>query len=295
MKRGSITFALFGNSFQEKKSAYIDLLLAILKAKGARILISQDYYQYLSKNIGIQHPIDGTFESNQFEADIVLSIGGDGTFLHAASSVGSKGVPILGINTGRLGFLAETSPKEMEETIDDIFNKNYTIEERSLLQVECPDQPLKGYPYGLNEVSVLKRDSSSMIAIHTTVNNTYLSTYQADGLIIATPTGSTAYSLSVGGPIIMPQTNTIAITPVAPHSLNMRPIVLNDDCEITLDIESRSHNFLVSIDGRSETCKQGSRLVIHKAPYTIKLVKRDGQHFFHTLRNKMMWGIDGRE
>lgn len=295
MEKKNITFALFGNSFQEKKSAYIDLLLSILKAKGARILISNNYFKYLNANIGVQHSIDGTFEGNQFEADFVLSIGGDGTFLHAASSVGAKGYPILGINTGRLGFLAETSPEEVEKAIDDLFKGNYTIEERSLLQVESPDQPLKGYPYGLNEVSVLKRDSSSMIAIHTTVNGTYLSTYQADGLIIATPTGSTAYSLSVGGPIITPQTNTIAITPVAPHSLNMRPVVLKDDCEIILDIESRSHNFLVSVDGRSETCKQGSRLIIHKAPYTIKLVKRVGQDFFHTLRDKMMWGIDGRK
>jgi NAD+ kinase len=153
---------------------------------------------------------------------------------------------------------------------------------------------LKGYPFGLNEIAVLKRDSSSMITIHTSINGAYLTTYQADGLVIATPTGSTAYSLSIGGPVIVPHSNTIAITPVAPHSLNVRPIVINDDWEITLDVESRSHNFLVAIDGRSETCREGSRLTIRKADYNIKVVKRPNHIFFHTLRDKMMWGADGR-
>ena len=133
-----------------------------------------------------------------------------------------------------------------------------------------------------------------MITIHTSINGAYLTTYQADGLVIATPTGSTAYSLSIGGPVIVPHSNTIAITPVAPHSLNVRPIVINDDWEITLDVESRSHNFLVAIDGRSETCKEGTRLTIRKADYNIKVVKRPNHIFFHTLRNKMMWGVDGR-
>ncbi|MGL4852099.1 MAG: NAD kinase, partial [Phocaeicola sp.] len=142
--------------------------------------------------------------------------------------------------------------------------------------------------------AILKRDSSSMIAIHTAINGEYLHTYQADGLLFATPTGSTAYSLSVGGPIMVPQSKTISITPVAPHSLNVRPIVINDEWKITLDVESRSHNFLIAIDGRSETCRQGSKLTIRKAGYTVKVVQRCNHSFFQTLRDKMMWGVDGR-
>ena len=236
----------------------------------------------------------GVFEGNEFDVDMVLSMGGDGTFLKAASYVGNKNTPILGINTGRLGFLADVSPEEMEETFKDIYKGNYKLEDRSILQVFSEGQPLKGYPCGLNEIAILKRDSSSMITIHTSINGAYLTTYQADGLVISTPTGSTAYSLSIGGPIIVPHSKTIAITPVAPHSLNVRPIVINDDWEITLDVESRSHNFLVAIDGRSETCREGTRLTIRKADYKIKVVKRPNHVFFHTLRNKMMWGADGR-
>ena len=162
-------------------------------------------------------------------ADMVISIGGDGTFLKAASRVGKKNIPILGINTGRLGFLADISPEEMEETFDEIYNNHYKVEERSVLQLRCDDERLMQSPYALNEIAVLKRDSSSMISIHAAINGAPLTTYQADGLVVSTPTGSTAYSLSVGGPVIVPHSKTIAITPVAPHSLNVRPIVICDD------------------------------------------------------------------
>lgn len=234
------------------------------------------------------------FQGNNFNADMAISIGGDGTFLKAASIVGKKEIPILGINTGRLGFLADITPEEMEEAFDEIYHGQYQAEARRVLQVESNKQPLKGYPYGLNEIAVLKRDSSSMISIQAYINGNPLNRYQADGLIISTPTGSTGYSLSVGGPILVPQSGTIAITAVAPHSLNARPIVIRDDWEITLDVESRSHNFLVAIDGRSETCKEGTRLTIRKANYTVKIVKRCGHTFFNTLRDKIMWGADSR-
>ena len=287
-------FALFGNIYQAKKSAHVLRLLSILAKHQAEVYIHKDFYLYLTKDQKMDIQVAGVFEGDDFEADMVLSMGGDGTFLKAASYVGKKNIPILGINTGRLGFLADISPEEMEETFEDIYRKNYKVEDRSVLQVFSESQFLKGYPCGLNEIAILKRDSSSMITIHTSINGAYLTTYQADGLVIATPTGSTAYSLSIGGPIIVPHSKTIAITPVAPHSLNVRPIVINDDCEITLDVESRSHNFLVAIDGRSETCREGTRLTIRKADYHIKIVKRPNHVFFHTLRNKMMWGADGR-
>lgn len=287
-------FAIFGNTYQAKKSAHVQRLLSILQKHGAEICISREFHDFLTTDQHFDLSGTSTFEENDFEADMVLSVGGDGTFLKAASRVGNRSIPILGINTGRLGFLADVSPEDMEETFEEIYNGNYKIENRSVLQIECEGQALEGYPYALNEIAILKRDSSSMIAIHAAINGAPLTTYQADGLVISTPTGSTAYSLSVGGPIIVPHSNTIAITPVAPHSLNVRPIVINDDWVITLDVESRSHNFLIAIDGRSESCREGSSLTIRKAPYPIKVVKRTNHIFFHTLRDKMMWGADGR-
>ena len=287
-------FALFGNIYQAKKSAHVLHLLSVLERHQAEVYIHKEFYEFLTNDQKMDIRTAGIFERNNFEADMVLSMGGDGTFLKAASYVGNKHIPILGINTGRLGFLADVSPEEIDETFEDIYKGNYKIEDRSVLQAITQGQPLEGYPFGLNEIAVLKRDSSSMITIHTSINGAYLTTYQADGLVISTPTGSTAYSLSIGGPIIVPHSNTIAITPVAPHSLNVRPIVINDDWEITLDVESRSHNFLVAIDGRSETCSEGTRLTIRKADYKIKVVKRPNHVFFHTLRDKMMWGADGR-
>jgi Predicted sugar kinase len=287
-------FAIFGNCFQAKKSLHAENLFAILKQHGAEIYVDWEFYEFLTKDLNFTPKVSGLIGDNDFEADMVISIGGDGTFLKAASRVGRKNIPILGINTGRLGFLADVSPEEINDTFNEIHNGRFKVEDRSILQLESDLEELKGYPFALNEIAILKRDSSSMIAIHTTINGAYLTTYQADGLVISTPTGSTAYSLSIGGPIIVPHSNTIAIAPVAPHSLNVRPIVIRDDWEITLDVESRSHNFLIAIDGRSESCSEGSRLTIRKADYTIKVVKRYNHIFFDTLRTKMMWGIDNR-
>ena len=287
-------FAIFGNTYQAHKSFHAENLFRLLKRHHAQLTIQRDFHQFLTEELHLSLPAAELFDGNDFDADMAISIGGDGTFLKAASRVGKKGIPILGINTGRLGFLADISPEEMEETFDEIYNNHYKIEERSVLQLRCNDDKLMKDPYALNEIAVLKRDSSSMISIHTAINGAPLTTYQADGLVIATPTGSTAYSLSVGGPVIVPHSKTIAITPVAPHSLNVRPIVICDDWEITLDVESRSHNFLVAIDGRSETCRETTRLSISRADYTIKVVKRFNHIFFDTLRNKMMWGADVR-
>lgn len=287
-------FAIFGNCFQARKSAHAETLITILNQYGAEIYICLDFYEFLTNDLHYTPQVSGLIIDNNFNADMVISIGGDGTFLKAASSVGSKNIPILGINTGRLGFLADISPDEMNDTIDEIHNGLYNIEERSILGVKNSLKEISGYPYALNEIAILKRDSSSMISIHTSINGSHLATYQADGLVIATPTGSTAYSLSVGGPIVSPKTETLLITPVAPHSLNIRPIVIKDDREITLEVESRSHNYLIAMDGRSESCSEGGILTIKKADYTIKVVKRCSHKFFETLRAKMMWGVDSR-
>ena len=287
-------FALFGNTYQAKKSFHAEQLFRLLKRHDAQLCTNREFYQFLTNDLRLHLPQVELFDGDDFHADMVISLGGDGTFLKAASHVGRKGIPILGINTGRLGFLADISPEEMEETFDEIHAHRYRTEERTLLQLKCDDPRLTRSPYALNEIAVLKRDSSSMISIRATVGGMLLTTYQADGLIVATPTGSTAYSLSVGGPIIAPDSQTIALTPVAPHSLNMRPIVICDNREITLEVESRSHNFLVAIDARSESCRERARLTISKADYTIRVVKRFNHRFFDTLRNKMMWGADVR-
>lgn len=290
----NMRFALFGNTYQEHKSAHVAHLLDILREKGAEICISSEFYDFLRHHTYADLKGLDLFEGNSFTADMALSIGGDGTFLKAASRVGKKEIPILGINTGRLGFLADISPDQMEETFDEIYNGTYRIEPRRVLKLTCNGHVLKGYPYGLNEIAVLKRDSSSMITIRAAINGESLNVYQADGLVISTPTGSTGYSLSVGGPILVPQSGTISLTAVAPHSLNVRPIVIRDDWEITLDVESRSHNFLIAIDGRSETCREGIQLTIRRANYQVHIVKRCRHSFFNTLREKMMWGMDNR-
>lgn len=297
IKKGFIMrFAIFGNVHQTKRPIiYAETLLRLLEERDAEVCICKEFYEFLTSNLHLQLSSSiELFEGNDFTADMAISMGGDGTFLKASNRVGQKNIPILGINTGRLGFLADISPEEMEETLDEIYNNHYKIEEHSVLQLKCEDPHLMQSPYALNDIAILKRDSSSMISIHTFINGSLLTTYQADGLIISTPTGSTAYSLSVGGPIIVPNSKTIAITPVAPHSLNVRPIVICDDWEVTLEVESRSHNFLVAIDGSSESCKETTRLSISRADYTVKVIKRFNHTFFDTLRNKMMWGADIR-
>lgn len=287
-------FAIFGNIYQAKKSAYADTLFRVLKKHHAEISICSDFYKFLINDLNMGIEADSLFCDGNFSADMVISIGGDGTFLKAASRVGDKNIPIIGINVGRLGFLADISPAEIEDTFEEIFNSKYNIEERSVLQLTCKEGRNEECTYALNEIAILKRDSSSMISISTTINDHLLTTYQADGLIISTPTGSTAYSLSVGGPIVVPQSKTISITPVAPHSLNIRPLVICDDWEIGLRVESRSHNFLVSTDGRSQSYKETTELTIKKAPYSIKVVKRCAHSFFDTIRTKLMWGADTR-
>ena len=208
--------------------------------------------------------------------------------------MGAKLTPIIGINMGRLGFLADVLPAEAVDALQAIYADKYSIEDHTTIMVETDGEPFLGNPHALNDIAVLKRDNASMISIRTSVNGEFLVTYQADGLIVATPTGSTAYSLSNGGPIIVPQTGSICLTPVAPHSLNIRPIVLNDDSVVTLNVESRSHNFLIAVDGRSQKLTESTTLTIRNAPFAIRIVKRNDRRYFASLREKMMWGADVR-
>ena len=294
MSSRKLRFAFFGNTYQPKKSVSIRQILASLAQRKAEVSIERAFYDFLVSDP--KNALSGVtvFDGNNFDADFVISMGGDGTFLRAASMVGSKQVPILGINTGRLGFLADVTAQEIDHTIQALYEGDYAVETRSVIEVSTSGQKLKGYRCALNDVAILKRDNASMITIHCTVNGDYLTTYQADGLIMSTPTGSTAYSLSNGGPIIVPGTHVFLLTAVAPHSLNVRPIVLSEDSEVQLTVESRTHNYLVALDGRSEPLQETTRLRLRKAPYRVRVIKRADTKYFHTLREKMMWGADQR-
>lgn len=295
MAEQHLKFAIFGNEYQAKKSASIEIILNYLDKRGAEVYVESAYYDFLTRDQHLKLNIAGVFEDYNFDVDYVISMGGDGTFLKAATRVGPKQTPIIGINMGRLGFLADVMPSEVIEALDAVYKGHYVIDNHAAIMVQTEGELIVGCPYALNDIAVLKRDNASMISIRTSVDGEYLITYQADGLIVATPTGSTAYSLSNGGPIIVPQTGSLCLTPVAPHSLNIRPIVISDDCEVTLNVESRSHNFLIAIDGRSETLIESTSVTIRKAPFPVRIVKRNGHRYFASLREKMMWGVDQRD
>ena len=293
-KRQRLRFAIFGNEYQVGKSVAIQTVLDVLIRHDAEVYIDRAFYDFIYTHFENVPAIAGMFDDDDFEVDYVVSLGGDGTFLKAASRVGKKQIPIIGVNTGRLGFLAGVLPGEVELMIDDVYAENYEVANHAAIEIVTEGESIQGCPYALNDIAVLKRDDASMISICTEVNGDYLVTYQADGLIVSTPTGSTAYSLSNGGPIIVPQSGNLCLTAVAPHSLNSRPIVISDDSEVRLKVTSRTHNFLVAIDGRSERMDEGTTIIIHKAPFPIRIVKRMGQRYFSTLREKMMWGMDKR-
>ena len=227
-------------------------------------------------------------------ADYALSIGGDGTFLNTAAHIGSKNIPILGVNIGRLGFLADVPAEEMLQAVEALIAGNLIVEERTLLMVESSDGTVFEYPFALNEISILKQDSSSMISIHTTLNGEPIHTYQADGLLVSTPTGSTAYSMSVGGPIVVPQAGNFILSPVASHSLNVRPLIVPDNWIVDLEVKSRSNCFQLALDGRAIILNENTHLRISKANFTTKVVKQQNHTFFDNLKNKLMWGLDKR-
>ena len=294
MTTRKLRFAVFGKTHQPKKSVSIQKILTSLHERKAEVCIEREFYSFLTDDQ--QLSVDGVcvFDGSDFNADFAISMGGDGTFLRTASMVGAKEIPILGVNTGRLGFLADIDEQDIERTIQALYDDDYSVETRAVIQVETDGEELHGYNCALNDVAILKRDNASMIAIHTTINGDHITTYQADGLVMSTPTGSTAYSLSNGGPIIVPGTHVFSLTAVAPHSLNVRPIVIAEDSLIELTVESRTHNFLVALDGRSEKLSDTTRLTLRKAPYRVQVIKRSGTKYFLTLRDKMMWGADQR-
>lgn len=290
----TLRFAIFGNEYQPKKSTAILTILSFLEQRGAEIYIDRPFYDFLQLEHRIDTKVSGVFDGNNFDVDYVISMGGDGTFLKAATRVGPKQTPIIGVNMGRLGFLADVMPSEVIEALDAVYKGHYVIDNHAAIMVQTEGELIVGCPYALNDIAVLKRDNASMIAVHITINGEYVGNYLADGIIVATPTGSTAYSLSNGGPIIVPQSSSICITPVAPHSLSIRPIVIRDDSRIELKVDSRTHNFLVAVDGRSQKMTDSTLITITKAGHNIQIVRNPAHKYFTTLREKMMWGADQR-
>lgn len=286
--------AIFGNTYNSLISTYLRVLFEFLADKNIKILIDKDLYESAvsscdscSDNIEL---IDGT----GFVADFAISIGGDGTFLKTASMIGNKPIAVLGVNIGRLGFLADVPGENMIQAVSAMIENKLITEERTLLKVERKDGVKIKFPYALNEVSVLKQDSSSMISIHTTLNGEPVHTYQADGLLISTPTGSTAYSMSVGGPIVVPQASNFILSPVASHSLNVRPLIVPDSWTIDLEVKSRSGSFQLALDGNNIVLDDKTTLRIKKADFTIRILKQPRHTFFDNLKNKLMWGVDKR-
>jgi NAD+ kinase len=228
------------------------------------------------------------------QMDLMISIGGDGTLLDTVCQVGSLEIPILGLNTGRLGFLATVATDTIEEAINFLAEGNFQLESRTLISLESSKSLFGRHSFALNEFTIHKRDTSSMITVHTYIDGKYLNSYWADGLIIATPTGSTGYSLSCGGPLISPEAKNFVITPVSPHNLNVRPIIVSDESEISFTIEGRSEKFLISLDSRSTSISSEVKLLVRKENFEAKLIKLPNYHFFDTLREKLNWGFDMR-
>ena len=272
---------IFGCGYRSDKLPLLRRLFEKLETLKAEIFVSRDFHAFLSTTLDFRPACAGVLSASPFGLDI-------------AEQIGRQDIPILGINTGRLGFLAEAGPEQIEETLDEISRGDYRIERRMMLCLQTSEPAFAGCNYALNEVALLKRETSSMITIHTFLNDEYLTSYQADGLVIASPTGSTAYSMSVNGPIILPQSDNIVLSPVAPHSLNVRPLVIPGSYKISLEVESRNDSYLVALDGRSESLSVDVRLSVCRADFAIQMISRNNRSFYRTLRDKLMWGADVR-
>jgi NAD+ kinase len=289
--------AFYGKSFSEDAAAYVQQLFSKLEMLEVKLFIYKPFFDFLKKNKIVfisEISLYSKAEELKKPIDFMFSIGGDGTILEVVTIVKNSGIPILGLNTGKLGFLSGISKENCLETIDSLIKKKYSIEHRSLVRLETDKNLFGNLNFALNEVTVQKKETASLIIIKAYINDEYLNSYWADGLIIATPTGSTGYSLSCGGPIITPESENFIITPIATHNLTVRPIVIPDNNVIKLKIECRSKTFLASLDSRSLTFDTSTELTIRKESFKIKLVKLENQNFLNTLRNKLMWGIDKR-
>lgn len=291
-----MNIAIYSRKILKHEIDFFKQFFKHLEDLGWNPIIEKHFKEQLIKKIDIAHSCDtfDTFKDFKTGIDLAVSIGGDGTFLKTVSYIRSSGVPIIGINTGRLGFLANTSTEDFEKTLDRVNNKDFEFQKRSLLRVETEDNIFGEDNLAFNELAVHKKDTSSMITVHATLDGKYLNSYWADGLIVGTPTGSTAYSLSCGGPIITPGCAVHILTPIAPHNLNVRPVVVPDHMPIKLTVEGRDRKYLLTLDSHSKSVKNGAEVELFKADFMINVIKFQENNFLDTIRNKMMWGIDQR-
>lgn len=290
--------AVFGQFYNKNAEVSIGTLIEILKQKKASIVFQEDFYTSIvnSVNLNVENNDFETFNKLDNSFELLISIGGDGTILRAITLVKDLEIPIVGINTGRLGFLATIQKDKIEDAINSILKGEYHISERNLLSIKTipENKDLLDLDFALNEIAVSRKNTTSMITVETSLNDEYLTSYWADGLIVSTPTGSTGYSLSCGGPVIMPEADNFVLTPIAPHNLNARPLVISSDTEIKLKVSGREDNYLVSLDSRIATLDNDTTIIIKKASFKIKMIELEDESFLDTLRKKLLWGEDKR-
>lgn len=287
-------FGIHGKEFDDETAPFIQQFFNELDNRGAELVVSEEFHHHLKLNKIKAGKIEIYRAKDSLEyLDFMLTLGGDGTLLQALTHVGRTEVPILGINTGRLGFLATTAKQDVSQAIDCLYTSDYDFDRRTLIKLES-DHLFGGLNFALNDFTILKKDTSSMIVVHAYINGEFLNSYWADGIIVSTPTGSTGYNISCGGPLVLPQSNNFIITPVSPHNLTVRPIVVPDDSELSFTIEGRSKNFLISLDSRFEVVDDTVRLQVTKENFKAKLVKLKENNYFKTLRQKLNWGLDVR-
>jgi NAD+ kinase len=289
--------AIFGQYYQNDTRPIIKDIFVFFNRNEVELVIEENFLKILHEEKILEREYNTFKTSSELNKtfDILISIGGDGTILRAATYVGNSGIPILGVNAGRLGFLAKVQKEDIQSFLQIVLEKKYTISERTLLKLEIkPHNKDIGINFAMNEISVSRKDTTSMITIETSLDNEYLNSYWADGLIISTPTGSTGYSLSCGGPILTPDVKGLVITPIAPHNLNARPLVIPDNTNIKLKVSGREEQYLVSLDSRILSIDNNSELFISKNPFSINMVEIPDETFLKTLRKKLLWGEDKR-
>lgn len=290
--------AIYGQTYTISAEKEIKILLAVLEKNNIVVFFEKDFYDLLTNNniITKKHPTYTHFKELSNSFDAMFSMGGDGTILRAVTYIRDLNIPILGINTGRLGFLATVQKDQIEESVDLLLANKYSIQERSLLQITTTPQAKEftELDFALNEITIARRNTTSMIGVKTYLNKEYLTNYWADGLIVSTPTGSTGYSLSCNGPVILPDSKSFVITPIAPHNLNARPMVIPDNTLIQLEVSAREKDFLISLDSRITTVSEGTKIKIQKANFSIKSILLQNQSHLKTLREKLLWGEDTR-
>jgi len=288
--------AIYGRPINTNQVELAESVIKVLTEAGSSVLIHEPYFHFLKTNLPQLrvHPVFLTHEDLKDQADFLFSIGGDGTLLDTIFLVKDAGIPVIGVNAGRLGFLSGITRDTLLQAVNSLVQGHYSLDARSLIRLESNHPLFERQNIALNEFTIHKKETSSMITIHTYLNGEYLNSYWADGIIISTPTGSTGYSLSCGGPIVVPQSENLVITPIAPHNLNVRPIIVSDKNVISLEVEGRSQHFMATLDSRSETIDSTYQVAIRKESYSVNLIRFSNENFLRTLRSKLNWGLDSR-